>query len=153
VLADIARQTVQQVADRAQWRFTTVDHQGELIAEGLLRYRPTAAQTRFVQARDQTCVAPGCRMPAVRCDLDHIVDRAKAGPTTIANLAALCRRHHRAKHKGKHRIRRGPNGIEWITPRGRRYLLVPRDALAPSELELTLHRLAHAENIMSLVRR
>jgi hypothetical protein len=153
ILADIARQTVQQIAERAQWRFTTVDSDGRTVAEGRLRYRPNIAQRRFVEARDRTCTAPGCRMPAVRCELDHVRSWASSGPTTIDNLTALCKRHHTAKHKGGHRIRRSPDGLEWITPRGRRYTVVPTGVLPPSSLERTLEQLARAENIMSQLRR
>ncbi len=153
VLSEIARQTVEQVRERAEWRFTTHDGQGQAIAVGQLRYRPTVAQRRFVEGRDVTCMAPGCRMPATRCDLDHVIDRARYGLTTIDNLVPLCRRHHRAKHKGGHRIRRTALGLEWITPRRKRYLVIPHGSEAPSELECLLERLAQAENIMSRLRR
>jgi Domain of unknown function (DUF222)/HNH endonuclease len=127
VLADVARQTAEQLADVAQWRFA-VDHNGQTIAAGRLRYRPSAAQRRFVQTRDGTCRAPGCRRPAARCDLDHIRDWAHDGPTTVDNLILLCRRHHRAKHQGGYRLRRVAAGIEWLSPRGRRYTVLPGDA-------------------------
>ncbi|HYT10281.1 MAG TPA: DUF222 domain-containing protein, partial [Mycobacteriales bacterium] len=60
-------------------------------------YTPTAALARLVRARDRTCRFPGCRQPAHRCDLDHVTPWP-AGPTSGANLFALCRHHHRLKH-------------------------------------------------------
>jgi Domain of unknown function (DUF222) len=101
-------------------------------------YRPTATQKAFVQARDNTCRAPGCTRPAQRCDLDHIQDRALDGETSIANLCAACRRHHRAKHIGGFQVRRGSLGIDWTTPRGHRYTVIGDHAPPPSPTDLLL---------------
>ncbi|MGH9286266.1 MAG: DUF222 domain-containing protein, partial [Acidimicrobiales bacterium] len=134
VLADIARAAAEQMAQTARWRFVVHNDDGTVVAEGRLRYRPTLAQRQFVNARDETCRAPGCRRPSIRCDLDHIKDWARLGLTRIDNLACLCRRHHRAKHHGRYRVRRAPGGLEWITPQGRHYLVVPTDARLPDIL-------------------
>lgn len=66
------------------------------------RYAPSAAQVRFVRARDRHCRFPGCARPAEYVDLDHVVPRdhddpAAGGPTCVSNLVCLCRRHHRLK--------------------------------------------------------
>ncbi len=63
------------------------------------RYRPSAGLDRAVRARDVTCRFPGCRRSAdsAGTDLDHTVPWPQ-GPTAAANLAVLCRRHHRLKH-------------------------------------------------------
>src|SRR6185312_4859842 len=58
------------------------------------RYRPSAAQYRFVKTRDRTCRWPGC---TTRADLDHVVARGCGGQTACENLCCLCRRHHRLK--------------------------------------------------------
>ncbi|MCO7219722.1 HNH endonuclease signature motif containing protein [Klenkia sp. PcliD-1-E] len=60
-------------------------------------YRPTAAQRRFVAARDRGCRHPGCSRPAIWTDLDHVTAHDAGGPTDCANLCTLCRRHHRLK--------------------------------------------------------
>jgi hypothetical protein len=60
-------------------------------------YRPTAAQRRFVRARDRHCRMPGCRRRPGRCDIDHGIAHADGGPTDCWNLCCLCRRHHRIK--------------------------------------------------------
>jgi hypothetical protein len=36
--------------------------------------------------------------------------RAHGGPTTLSNLAMLCRRHHRAVHEEGYQVERGPDG-------------------------------------------
>jgi hypothetical protein len=84
---------------------------------------------RFVRIRDQRCTAPGCRMPAVRCDLDHVV-RHPDGPTCPCNLHPLCRHHHRLKHLTRARVRRLPDGsTDWVLPTGHRYVRPPTPAL------------------------
>jgi hypothetical protein len=61
------------------------------------RYEPTAAQRRWVTARDRGCRHPGCRNKAGWADLDHVIPHAEGGETDCANLCCLCRRHHRLK--------------------------------------------------------
>jgi hypothetical protein len=87
------------------------------------RYQPTAAQERFLNARDQHCRFPGCRRPARLCDHDHTRDHAHGGPTDIRNLACLCSRHHTLKHATEWKVRQLPGGtLEWTSPAGRHYL-------------------------------
>jgi hypothetical protein len=61
---------------------------------------PGAALARWIDARDDVCVAPGCRTPAARCDHDHTRDWLVGGRTQADELGGLCRRDHRAKHEG-----------------------------------------------------
>ncbi|MGY1590753.1 HNH endonuclease signature motif containing protein [Geodermatophilus sp. SYSU D00708] len=58
-------------------------------------YAPTAAQRRWLQARDRTCRHPGCATTAGRADLDHVTPHSCGGQTSCENLCCLCRRHHR----------------------------------------------------------
>jgi hypothetical protein len=84
-------------------------------------YRPSAALDRAVRARDVTCRFPGCRRTADSSgtDLDHTVQWPE-GATTPANLAVLCRRHHRLKHTPGWTVTLHPTGVmTWTTPTGR----------------------------------
>jgi len=84
------------------------------------RYRPSARMKRFLRARDQRCRFPGCRRPAIRCDIDHTIDAARGGPTATTNLAHLCRGHHTLKHHTGWRVTQHPGGVmEWRSPTGR----------------------------------
>lgn len=62
------------------------------------RYPPPRLRTAL-QFRDGVCVADGCRTPAERCDIDHIIPWPQGG-TRADNLQVLCRRHHRLKTAG-----------------------------------------------------
>ncbi|MDO9458107.1 HNH endonuclease signature motif containing protein [Nocardioides sp.] len=85
-------------------------------------YRPTEAIREQVRLRDGTCVFPGCHRRHV--DLDHIIPFDAGGPTSVENLAMLCRRHHRAKTHGTWRYRVVEPGLyEWTSPTGITYLV------------------------------
>ncbi len=60
---------------------------------------PSEAIRRAVILRDGTCRWPGCDRPAAWTDLHHIQHWSAGGPTCIANLILLCRRHHGRVHE------------------------------------------------------
>ena len=87
--------------------------------------------------RDRHCVFPWCGRTARACDLDHIhpyLAPDKGGPpgqTTPANLAPLCRRHHRAKTFTGWTYRRTRDGSYlWTSPHNQHYLVTAGTALA-----------------------
>ena len=93
------------------------------------RYRTAWPQRRFLRARDQHCRFPGCRRAAIRCEIDHTIDAALGGPTTLSKLAHLCQRLHSMKQFTSWRVRQLPRGVlEWTSPTGRTYR---EDAPAP----------------------
>ncbi len=122
VIADIARQVTEHQA-KSQWHYTVTDPDtGHTLHTGVTRRRPTAAQRRQVQARSSTCVFPGCRMPAVECDLDHRTPYSAGGPTVADNLAPLCRHDHRIRHAAGWTHQPLPDGDhQWTTALGHTY--------------------------------
>jgi hypothetical protein len=123
VIADIARRAAEAQPD-AEWRYTVTDPDtGVPVAVGTTRRRPSASQRRLIEAAYETCVFPGCRTPAVQCDLDHRVPWSEGGATTAENLGPVCRHDHVVV---RHRIgwiyRRLPNGDhQWTSPLGHTY--------------------------------
>ncbi|MFJ6654464.1 DUF222 domain-containing protein [Microbacterium sp. NPDC091313] len=55
------------------------------------RYTPRKDQIRFLRARDQHCRIPGCRQPAIRCQIDHNHEHHQGGPTRLEPPPVLCR--------------------------------------------------------------
>jgi hypothetical protein len=84
-------------------------------------YTPADKLAGFVGARDRRCRFPGCRAPAIRCDLDHTIPWP-TGATSETNLCCLCRHHHRLSHQAPGwSMRRLPDGgLEWTTLGGER---------------------------------
>jgi uncharacterized protein DUF222/HNH endonuclease len=66
------------------------------------------ALRRALEHRDQGCRFPGCNRQFGQGH--HIRHWAHGGPTTLSNLAMLCRRHHRAVHEEGFQVERQPNG-------------------------------------------
>lgn len=109
----------------------------------LRRYRPPARLQDFVRSRDLTCAAPGCRVPAARCDLDHVVPDDHTAPdggpgrTSAHNLKPCCRRHHRLKTHGGWSCHTVPDpdgarapALRWTSPTGGSWI-VRAPALGP----------------------
>jgi HNH endonuclease len=80
----------------------------------------TAAQRAALAVRDGGCVFPGCDRPLAWCDAHHLRHWLHGGPTDLANLALLCRAHHRAVHEGGWRLHRHAHGDLTVTPPHRR---------------------------------
>jgi hypothetical protein len=96
------------------------------------QYAPSRRLDRWVRERDRRCRFPGCGHPARYCDLDHVDPFDPGNPhgarTTAGNLHALCRHHHRLKHRGGWKLRRAPDGsTTWTSPTGRDYRIDPDD--------------------------
>jgi hypothetical protein len=135
VVADVARQLAGQMKS-AQWRYTvTAPYTGVAVAHGIIRRRPTAADRAFVIARDRTCRAPGCRVPASACDQDHVVDYAHGGATTLRNLGSKCRHDHRLKHEGGWKTTQDLDGsTTWTSALGHTYIVEPCALTRPRNL-------------------
>lgn len=127
VIADVARRLVERQPD-GEWRVVVTDPDtGAVLADGTTRRRPTAAQRRYLEARQPTCFNPRCRMPARHCDIDHTVEVARGGPTLVALLAPGCRHDHNSRTSGKWDFRQPRPGVYvWTSPHGFRYTYRPQ---------------------------
>jgi HNH endonuclease len=90
------------------------------------------AMRRALQYRDRGCRFPGC---GVRfAEGHHICHWAHGGPTTLSNLALLCRRHHRAVHEEGYQVARRPDGaLLFRRPDGRPLPEVPSPTEVPGD--------------------
>ncbi len=92
-----------------------------------LRYRIPRALADRIRARDGVCRFPHCPVPATSCDIDHTVpfdhaNPSEGGRTEDANLACLCRRHHRWKTQGHMTLQQLGDGLlRWTMPDGQVY--------------------------------
>jgi 5-methylcytosine-specific restriction endonuclease McrA len=103
---------------------------------------------RALQHRDRGCRFPGCGLPFGQGH--HLRHWAHGGPTTLSNLAMLCRRHHRAVHEEGFHVDRRPDGaLQFRWPDGRPLPDVPSQPAAPADPVHALHA-RHAEKGLSL---
>ena len=117
--------TARELAGDATWRRLLTDEHGTLLEVDRRTYRPSAALRDFVQARDKTCVFPGCPMPAHRSDIDHTTAFPE-GPTTAGNLGVMCRAHHRLKQDPRWAVSQPtPGTFVWTSPSKRTYVREP----------------------------
>jgi hypothetical protein len=121
ILADIARQYVEDGGGCWDWTVTHPES-GMPVGDGHTKRRHTAAQRRRLAVRHSTCVAPGCRMPTINCDLDHTTPYSESGLTDTDDSAPLCRHHHCIRHQTGWSYKHLPDGdILWTSPLGTTY--------------------------------
>jgi hypothetical protein len=78
------------------------------------------AQRAALAVRDGGCVFPNCERPLAWCEAHHLRHWLHGGPTDLANLALLCRAHHRAVHEDGWQLVRQADGRLTATPPHRR---------------------------------
>lgn len=124
VIADAARQVIEDHPN-AEYRYKITAPNGDVII-GTPSRHATKALRRLVELRDETCVEPGCRVPAEDCDIDHIQRHVDGGPTNDQNSAPLCRHGHMVEDTGRWKLTRNPDGsYTWTTPLGHTYTIRP----------------------------
>jgi 5-methylcytosine-specific restriction endonuclease McrA len=90
------------------------------------------ALRRALQHRDRGCRFPGCGLRLGQGH--HIRHWAQGGPTTLSNLALLCRRHHRAVHEDGYQVAREPDGeLRFRRPDGQLLPEVPPPREVPDD--------------------
>ena len=84
------------------------DSEGNVLDVGRKSRTIPAAIRRALDARDPTCVWPGCDCRFVQGH--HIEFWADGGETKLDNLCNLCTYHHHRVHDGGFRVERLPDG-------------------------------------------
>ena len=108
------------------------DADGQVTEVGARTRTIPPAIRRALHHRDRGCRFPGCNVAFGQGH--HIRHWAQGGPTTLSNLAMLCRRHHRAVHEEGYRVERQPDGeLQFLRPDGRLLPHVPRPPVIPDD--------------------
>ena len=71
------------------------DDTGRIVALGNLERAFTHHQRRAISLRDGGCVIPGCHVGASWCEIHHVEEHSRGGPTHTENGVLLCWFHHR----------------------------------------------------------
>ena len=106
--ARVSAETSQRIACDASRVVMRHGHDGHVVEVGARTRTIPPAIRRALHHRDRGCRFPGC---GVRFGQGHHIRHwAHGGPTTLSNLALLCRRHHRAVHEEGYQLDRQPDG-------------------------------------------
>ena len=104
------------LAADADWqRFIRDPITGAPADLGRTRRHPDAEMRRWIIARDQTCLFPGCYRPAAQCEPDHNPAWEHGGGSNKDTLTSLCLKHHKVRHHGWRYVRH-PDRITWTSP-------------------------------------
>src|SRR5213596_4027855 len=124
--------TSQRLACDASRVVMRADAAGRLLEVGARTRTIPPALRRALHHRDRGCRFPGCW---VRFGQGHHIRHwAQGGPTTLSNLALLCRRHHRAVHEEGYQVERFPDGeLRFRRPDGRVLPEVPPPIEMPDD--------------------
>ena len=112
---------------------------GTATAIGALTYRPGQRLADQVITLSGNCRAAGCRMPAWRCDLDHVrpfdhSDPRNGGKTELGNMIPACKFHHLLKHHSNWTPHLRPDRtVHWTTNTGHTAVSHPREFTLPGE--------------------
>ncbi len=113
------------------------DTDGRAVEVGARTRTIPPALRRALHHRDRGCRFPGCGLQFGQGH--HIHHWAHGGPTTLSNLAMLCRRHHRAVHEEGYQVERQPDGeLRFRRPDGRLLPDVPPPPAIPEDPVQTL---------------
>lgn len=128
----VSTETSRRLACDASRVLMRHDEAGRIIEVGARTRTIPPALRRALDHRDRGCRFPGC---GVRFSQGHHIHHwANGGPTTLSNLALLCRRHHRAVHEESYQLTRDPDGtLNFSTPQGWPIPEVPRPAAVPAD--------------------
>src|SRR5438876_283108 len=120
---------------------------GQVVEVGARTRTIPPAIRRALHHRDRGCRFPGCGLPFGQGH--HIRHWAHGGPTTLSNLALLCRRHHRAVHEEGYQVDRQPDGeLRFRRPDGRLLPEVPPPVAIPTDPVQALRALHDAEGLV-----
>lgn len=130
--AHVSAETSQRLACDASRVVMRHDTDGNITEVGARTRTIPPALRRALEHRDRGCRFPGCGSRFGQGH--HIRHWAHGGPTTLSNLAILCRRHHRAVHEEGYQVTREPHGeLSFRTPYGEAVPAAPAPAVAPPD--------------------
>jgi hypothetical protein len=128
----VPAETSQRLACDASRVVMQHDEGGRIVEIGARTRTIPPALRRALLHRDHGCRFPGCGLRFGQGH--HLHHWAQGGPTTLSNLALLCRRHHRAVHEEGYQVDRQPDGeLQFRRPDGRPLPEVPPPATVPAD--------------------
>jgi Domain of unknown function (DUF222)/HNH endonuclease len=144
--ARVSAETSQRLACDASRVVMQHDRTGRVMEVGARTRTIPPAIRRALHHRDRGCCFPGC---GIRFGQGHHIRHwAQGGPTTLSNLAMLCRRHHRCVHEEGYQVERLEGGeLQFRRPNGRVLPDVPPPPPVPDDPVEALRELNEADGL------
>jgi 5-methylcytosine-specific restriction endonuclease McrA len=143
----VSAETSQRLSCDASRVIMRHDSDGRLLEISARTRTIPPALRRALQHRD-----PGCRFPGCGARFGqghHIRHWAQGGPTTLSNLALLCRRHHRAVHEEGYQVERQTDGdLKFRHPGGWAIPYVPPPVEVPGDPAHAIRARNEAEGLV-----
>jgi hypothetical protein len=118
-LTDLGHLTARQVRRIAcDAKITPMVLDGDSLPLDVGRAKRTAPPgiRRALTYRDSGCAFPTCDRPPQWTDAHHVTHWVDGGPTELANMTLLCRRHHTLVHHSDWQVRIRDGLPEFIPP-------------------------------------
>ena len=142
----VSAETSQRLACDASRVVMRHEADGDIVEVGARTRTIPPALRRALHHRDRGCRFPGCGARFTQGH--HIRHWAHGGPTTLSNLALLCRYHHRAVHEEGFRVERQADGeLRFFRPNGFPFREVPLPPVVPPDPDERLRAQAQAAGL------
>ncbi|MFR9801952.1 DUF222 domain-containing protein [Pseudonocardia sp. RS010] len=112
----LTAQTLRQLACDAAVVPVVLDGKGVPLDVGRIKRTVPDGLRRAVLTRDGGCAFPGCRRRPSWCEVHHVKEWQRGGPTALGNLVALCAMHHRLVHHSLWEVRMVDGLPEFVPP-------------------------------------
>jgi len=144
--AHVSAETSRRLACDASRVVMRHDRAGRVMEVGARTRTIPPALRRALHHSDRGCRFPGCGLPFGQGH--HVRHWAQGGPTTLSNLAMLCRRHHRAVHEEGYQVERQADGtLRFRRPDGQPLPEVPAPVAVPADPVQVLQARNDAEEL------
>lgn len=87
--------------------------EGQIVELGTTDRVFTGHRRRAIAIRDGGCVIPGCHVAAAWCEIHHVTESSRGGPTHTDNGVAMCWFHHRTLETSGWEVRM-VRGAPWL---------------------------------------
>jgi hypothetical protein len=138
VEAPVSLKTVKQLICAGGIQKIIIGNDGEILHFGDKARFFTAAQRKAIAARDETCIIPGCTIPARWCEIHHVIPWQHHGTTDTDNGVLLCWYHHHSIDTSGWQIRMVNGHPEvmapaWLGGTGQWHRTTPHRATHPTK--------------------
>ena len=115
-LGTLSARQVRRIACDAKIIPLVLDGDSQPLDVGRAKRTAPPGVRRALVWRDAGCSFPTCDRPAQWTDAHHVVSWLDGGPTAVANMTLLCRRHHSLVHHSDWEVRIRDQLPEFLPP-------------------------------------